>query len=58
MEQECIALVKAFQSDIQAEALLKYGVAYKKLPIDSQRAIRQVVKDYYIQRIYELTEEE
>ena len=58
MEQECTALIKAFQSDIQAEALIKYGISYKKLPIDSQRAIRQVVKEYYIQRIYELTEEE
>jgi hypothetical protein len=58
MKQECIALMKAFQDDIQVESLLKYGISYNKLPLQSQKAIRQVVKEYYIQKIYEMTEEE
>jgi hypothetical protein len=58
MKEECIALVKAFQNDINAEALLKYGIVYKKLPVSSQRAIRQVVKEYYIQKIHDMTEDD
>lgn len=56
-KQECTTLIKSFQYDIKAESLLKYAIPYHELPITSQRAIRQVVKEYYIQKIYEMTEE-
>jgi hypothetical protein len=51
-------LIQAFQDDIQAESLLIYAMPYQKLPKISQKAIREVVKEYYIQKIYEITEEE
>jgi len=51
-------LTKAFEEDIQAESLLKYGLPYKSLCPSSQKAIREVVKEYFMQKIYDLTEEE
>jgi hypothetical protein len=51
-------LTKAFKEAIQAESLLKYGLPYNQLCPESQKAIREVVKDYFTQKIYDLTEEE
>jgi len=51
-------LTKAFKETVQAESFLKYGMPYKHLCPDSQKVIREVVKDYFTQKIYELTEEE
>jgi hypothetical protein len=51
-------LTKAFKEAKQAESLLKYGIPYKNLSPESQKAIREVVKDYFTQRIYDLTEED
>lgn len=51
-------LTKAFKESVQVESLLKYGLPYKRLCSSSQKAIREVVKEYFMQKIYDLTEED
>ena len=51
-------LTIAFKEAVQAESFLKYGMPYKNLRPDSQKAIREVVKEYFTQKIYDLTEGE
>jgi len=49
---------EAFNKDIELEAMSIYAIPYHQLPRVSQRAIKDMVKDYYTQKIYELTEDE
>ena len=50
-------LIQAFQESIKLEALLIYGLSYSRLPKSSQKAVREIVMEYYVQKIHDLTEE-
>jgi hypothetical protein len=49
---------EAFNKDLEIESMSIYAIPYHQLPRVSQRAIREIVKDYYTQKIYELTEDD
>jgi len=49
---------EAFNKDLEIESMSIYAIPYHQLPMVSQRAIREIVKDYYTQKIYELMEDD
>jgi hypothetical protein len=50
-------LLREFNEAVASEALLVYALPYQSLPKQSQCAIRERVKNYFMDRIEEMTEE-